>query len=806
MKKYLVFLSFILLTTILFSQNPPDTLWTRNLGGNVASSMKITSDGGYILAGNTGSSNSYSFYLVKTDENGNEEWNKVLNNNSNQGARSIQQTMDGGYITVGFTEGINLNVWLIKTDEVGNIIWDEEYGDENEFDLGNDVIQTEDGGYVITGLTDSYNVTERNVLLLKTDNIGNVEWINTYGGDNLSIGYSVIKTDDNGYIIAGFTNFANDNEDIYIVKTDSIGNVIWENTYGGDEEDIAQSIKQTDDGGYIITGWTTSFGSGSWDVMILKIDEFGNEEWSNYFGGDQRDQGYDGYVLEDGYIFTGYTESYGNGTFDMWVIKTDELGNEKWNKTVGSTDAEFGYSILQTDNLEYIIAGNLQIYGDNNFWLVKTERDFKAEFCVSDTFGYAPINVEFINTSLGSPSIFEWDFNNDSIIDSFEENPIWNYEEPGCYSVSLTISDGMNTDTELKEEYITIYIPLIAEFEANITSGIVPLEIQFADLSTGNIIEWSWDFENDGTIDSNEQNPSWIYEESDIYTVSLTISDGINTDIETKVEYISVYDSLIAEFVADSTLGFAPLEVQFTDLSTHSQNPIIIWEWDFQNDGIIDSYLQNPIYTYSEAGIYTVSLTVSDGVDEDIEIKEDYITVIEPLDADFEADVTSGDAPLEVQFTDLSTGQILGWMWDFDNDGTIDSNEQNPIYTYNDAGVYTVSLTITDGSNEDTEIKEDYITVIFTGVYNEVIPLETKLYQNHPNPFNPVTNIQFDIKKNETGVLSIYNIKGQWIISQQFEAGQHNFQWDASEQSSGVYLYKLQTESFVELKKMLLLK
>ena len=429
-----------------------------------------------------------------------------------------------------------------------------------------------------------------------------------------------------------------------------------------------------------------------------------------------------------------------------------------------------------------------------------------ADFIADVTTGYVPLEVEFTDLSVGNIISWEWDFQNDGTIDSFEENPIWIYEEPDIYSVSLTISDGINTDTELKEEYITVYIPLIAEFEANITSGVVPLEIQFTDLSTGNIIEWSWDFENDGTIDSNEQNPSWIYEESDIYTVSLTISDGINTDIETKVEYISVYDSLIAEFVADSTLGFAPLEVQFTDLSTHSQNPIIIWEWDFQNDGIIDSYLQNPIYTYSEAGIYTVSLTVSDGVDEDIEIKEDYITVIEPLDADFEADVTSGDAPLEVQFTDLSTGQILGWMWDFDNDGTIDSNEQNPIYTYNDAGVYTVSLTITDGSNEDTEIKEDYITVIFTGVYNEVIPLETKLYQNHPNPFNPVTNIQFDIKENKTGVLSIFNLKGQILKSQRFNSGRHDYAWNADKHGSGLYFYKLKTENIIQTKKMLLLK
>jgi PKD repeat protein len=492
--------------------------------------------------------------------------------------------------------------------------------------------------------------------------------------------------------------------------------------------------------------------------------------------------------LSTGNIILWQWDFQNDGVIDSYLQNPDFIYSEIGVYTVSLTVSDGFYTDTKVEENYIIVEGPM------------------ADFIANVTIGYVPLEVEFTDLSSGNIISWQWDFQNDGIIDSSEQNPIWIYEESDLYTVSLTISDGVNTDTETKIEYISAYDSLIAEFEANITSGVVPLEIQFADLSTGNIIEWSWDFENDGIIDSNEQNPIWIYEESDLYTVSLTISDGINTDIETKVEYISVYDSLIAEFEADSTFGYAPLEVQFTDLSTPSQNPIIIWEWDFQNDGIIDSYLQNPIYIYSEAGVYTVSLTISDSVNEDTEIKEDYITVIEPLDADFEANITSGNAPLEVQFTDLSTGDITGWMWDFDNDGTIDSNEQNPIYTYNDAGVYTVSLTITDGSNEDTEIKEDYITVISTGIHNEIIPSETRLYHNHPNPFNPITNIQLDIKKNETGVLSIYNIKGQLLESQQFEAGQHNFNWDASEQSSGVYLYKLQTESFSKTNKMLLLK
>ena len=344
---------------------------------------------------------------------------------------------------------------------------------------------------------------------------------------------------------------------------------------------------------------------------------------------------------------------------------------------------------------------------------------------------------------------------------------------------------------------------LNADFTADPLTGLAPLQVQFTDASSGNITIWEWDFDNDGIIDSYIQNPIHTYSETGVYTVSLTVGDGVNEDTEIKEDYIIVIEELDANFEADVTFGDAPLEVQFTDLSIGN---IIEWSWDFDNDGTIDSNLQNPIHIYAESGIYTISLTVGNGTNEDTEIKEDYITVLEPLDADFEADVTLGEAPLEVQFTDLSTGDVIGWMWDFDNDGTIDSNEQNPIYIYEEVGVYTVSLTVTDGTDEDAEVKEDYIEVTGTGTEHEIIPVETMLFQNHPNPFNPITNIQFDIKENETGVLSIFNLKGQIIISQRFNSGKHDYLWNAENYSSGVYLYKLQTESFTEIRKMLLLK
>ena len=205
------------------------------------------------------------------------------------------------------------------------------------------------------------------------------------------------------------------------------------------------------------------------------------------------------------------------------------------------------------------------------------------------------------------------------------------------------------------------------------------------------------------------------------------------------------FHQLNVDFSGNPLSGPIPLEVQFIDLSIGN---ILEWEWDFNDDSIIDSYLQNPCYTFNESGLYTITLTVRDGVEEVTVIKTNYINATEPLFADFEGSPINGEFPLDVQFVDLSSGNIIGWMWDFENDGVIDSNEQNPLYIYEQIGNYDVALTITDGFYENTEIKFNYITVVdTTSLNNTIYPFQTKLNQNYPNPFNPETTISFEIKE-----------------------------------------------------------
>jgi PKD repeat protein len=244
----------------------------------------------------------------------------------------------------------------------------------------------------------------------------------------------------------------------------------------------------------------------------------------------------------------------------------------------------------------------------------------------------------------------------------------------------------------------------VASFISDVTSGIYPLQVQFTDQSTGSIDSWFWHFGDGGT--SADRSPSHTYDKAGTYTVSLVVARGGNADTEVKKDYITVAElPLQADFIAGPTSGCYPLEVQFVDQST---GHIDSWSWDFGDGGT--GLGPSPSHTYGNTGNYTVTLTVTQGEQSSNEIKIDYITVYEHPLADFSASPTRVGAGLAVQFTDKSKA-ATSWQWDFDNDGTVDSTEQNPSYVYGTPGNYTVSLKVGGPGGTDTVTKVDYITV-----------------------------------------------------------------------------------------------
>ncbi|WP_394698775.1 PKD domain-containing protein [uncultured Methanoregula sp.] len=337
-----------------------------------------------------------------------------------------------------------------------------------------------------------------------------------------------------------------------------------------------------------------------------------------------------------------------------------------------------------------------------------------AAFIANTTTGIPPLAVRFKDTSTG-PAItgWAWDFNSDGIIDSTEQDPVCVYNKPGNYTVSLTGTNAYGANTTSREGSVTVTNGAVIDFTANQTAGTLPLAVRFKDTSTGlNITGWAWDFNNDGTIDSTEQDPVCVYNKPGNYTVSLTGTNALGPVTKSRKEFILAISSApVAGFVANTTTGIPPLAVRFKDTST---GPAITgWAWDFNSDGTIDSTEQDPVCVYSVSGNATVTLRVTNRYGSDSITREDFVTVSSGAPhARFALNKTSGFAPLPVQFRDISDGtNITRRAWDFNGDGIVDSTEQDPSCVYNLPGAYSITFTVTNAQGSDTIVRKKFVTV-----------------------------------------------------------------------------------------------
>ncbi len=355
---------------------------------NIGQCVQQIHDNGYIVTGfkqkfdfrNPGSGIIQNTIIMKHNANGEGEWKKTFEFMNGNMGNSIQQTDDKGFIIGGSAVSSDISyALLLKTDDQGNEEWKKTYqGFKNS--MANSVQQTADKGFILTGSSSSSN--DENItllLLLKTDEVGNVEWNKTFYYDNISMGYSVQQTEDMGYIITGGTgNFEflpgslNINFKVLVLKTDISGNIEWSKIFEFMDIDIGYSVQQTKDKGYIIGGTTILISSYTSHALLLKLDELGNEQWHKTLA---KKNGRSVQQTEDnGYILGGTNTA----SSKAMLLKTDENGNEQWTKTYKGLGISVGISVKQTVDKGFILTGSTSksIYSlKTSTYLVKTDEN-----------------------------------------------------------------------------------------------------------------------------------------------------------------------------------------------------------------------------------------------------------------------------------------------------------------------------------------------------------------------------------------------------------------------------------------------
>jgi len=386
--------------------------WVNNFGGSgldTAQSIISTSDGGYAVFGYTNSTDGdisdktipvVDYWLLKLDNEGNLQWSKTYGGSGEDKGQQVIQTSDGGYALTGYAqsadgdgsnnEGFHDN-WIIRLDAQGSILWERSFGFSGH-DHSYDIIQTEDGGLFFTGHLDisaarEDGFTEKGASLTrhgvgefwgtKIDIEGNIEWRNYFGGSSNDRAFGVVQSNDGGFVMAGFSE-SNDFDiknnrgsyDFWVVKINNKGDLVWENAYGGSGIDRSYSIVNTSDGGYAIAGQTLSSdadvkkNNGESDIWLIKLDDTGQLVWEDSFGGTGFELAEGLSAMSDGgFMVVGNSKSSDGDTIenagenDIWVIRTDSNGQLEWQKSIGGSDLDYGFDILENQDGSVMVVG-----------------------------------------------------------------------------------------------------------------------------------------------------------------------------------------------------------------------------------------------------------------------------------------------------------------------------------------------------------------------------------------------------------------------------------------------------------------
>jgi uncharacterized delta-60 repeat protein len=360
--------------------------WARTYGGidfDRAFFIQQTSDGGYVAAGYTASGGAgiSDFWVLKLSFTGVIEWQHTYGGSGDDVAYAVQETSDGGYIIAGYTDSFGAgesDYWILKLTSEGDVEWQFTYGGIGD-DTAYAIQETSDGGYIVAGYSHLFGATTSDIWILKLTSEGDIEWQHIYGGTGDDKAYSVQETSDEGYIVAGSTQYLGaQDHDFWVLKLTPAGFFEWQRIYGGFGDDVAYYIQETSDEGYIVAGDTDSFGNKESELWVLKLTSIGDIEWERIYGGSDND--YLNCIQETsdgGYVVTGNTYSFGAGDSDLLALKLSPAGDIEWQRTYGGSEEDAAYYIQETSDEGYVAAGYTDSFGNggSDFLLLKLFSD-----------------------------------------------------------------------------------------------------------------------------------------------------------------------------------------------------------------------------------------------------------------------------------------------------------------------------------------------------------------------------------------------------------------------------------------------
>lgn len=379
---------FVIPAATLAQENPPP--YGQTYGGrgvDEGNYVLQTADKGYLITGSTTAADEGKrhLWLLKADPDGRLVWEQRFGAGPYQSGEALAQTLDGGTVILGTLlsrRPDDYDVRLLKTDSRGREIWSRIYGSAG-WDWGASLDETADGGFIFTGWTDSQGAGSGDLWLVKTDSRGQQLWQRRYGGREHDRGYHVMQVGDGGYLVTGSTvSYAIGGADLWVLKLSAAGDIEWMRVLGGAGEDEGQFAQMVPSGGYIVLGSTTSYGKGQSDIWLIRLSATGTVLWSRTYGGPDREWANALAVTENGFTVVGTTLSSGAGKADIWLLRTDADGEEQWSRTYGGSGLDFGQSIHGTDDGGYILTGNTHSFGrgDSDIWLIRVDSRGKTLF------------------------------------------------------------------------------------------------------------------------------------------------------------------------------------------------------------------------------------------------------------------------------------------------------------------------------------------------------------------------------------------------------------------------------------------